>query len=175
MCRMNRGSRRRSGRAVAKSSGGRIIGKFAGPGPPARGRLCQRTVRRRRPQQPHELGGVEPVAAHHYAVEQQYRDVEAVAAPENRIGINVDELERRQNEPAGEHGELLCHGLAQLAVMALDQREARGRSRLRGHRRQRRVAAGVVPTAGGAGSSALTWVAKKRTVAGGTSPTAVIL
>jgi hypothetical protein len=116
---------------VAKSSGGRNYREIRGFWPAGRGGLCQRTVRRRWPQQPRELGGVEPVAAHHYAVEQQYRDVEAVATPEKRIGINVDELERRQNEPAGEHGELLCHGLAQLAVMALHQREARGRNRLR--------------------------------------------
>lgn len=109
------------------------------------------------------------MAAHDRAVEQQHRDVEAMTAPENGIGIDVDELEGRQRERTGERGEILRHDLAQLAVVALHQRQARGRGRLRWHGLQRRVAAGIVAC------SALTWVAMKRTVAGGTSPTAVIL
>lgn len=116
------------------------------------------------PQQPHELEPVETVAAHERAVQQQHRHIESVAALQLLIRVDVDNLDRRQRHAGTEDGELAEHLLTQCAVVTLHDGKTRG-----GHRRQR---VGV-PTA--TGPWACTCVAMNCTVAGGTSPTAVIL
>src|SRR5580765_219124 len=119
---------------------------------------------RARLKQPFELVPVEAVAAHHRAVQQQHRDLEAVAPQQLRVRIHVQHLNRRQRALTGEPAELGEHLLAELAVVPVHDGEARGRHRLQRPRAPR-----------GAGPWAFTWVAMNCTVAGGTSPTAVIL
>lgn len=154
MCRMNWNDRCVP-RIARHLSGGRIIGKF-GPS----GALSGRD----RPQQSGELGWIQAVAAYHRAAEQQYRNVQAVAAAQQRIAVDVDDLERRQGERSPEQRELVQHLLAQLAVAPPDERQRPIRGRTHGWRDPSAV-----------GVCAFTCEAMKRTVAGGTSPTAVTL
>ena len=124
-----------------------------------------------------QLGRIQPMAADHGAVQQQHRHVQAVAAGQLRVGVDVHELDGRQRQRlrAAEQLELREHLLAQPAAFAVQQRRAAARvpRRAAGRRsaarrcgrcceRQRRDRS--APTS-----------AMDRTVSGGTSPTAVTL
>src|SRR5579864_8940739 len=97
-----------------------------------------------------------------------------MAARELRIGVDVQELERRQVHGAGEHRELPAHLLAQFALAACQERQAWRRCR-RCHCTVRAQSDPRQSTAGVGAGAPRSWVAKKRTVAAGTSPTAVTL
>src|SRR5579863_1796091 len=71
---------------------------------------------RRLLQQPPEFRPIETVAADDRAVQQQHRYVEAVAALELWIRIDVERFERRQRDAAAENPELGEHLLAQRTV-----------------------------------------------------------
>ena len=87
-----------------------------------------------------------------------------MAPQQLRVRIHVQHLKRWQRALAGETGEFSEHLIAELAVVPVHDGEARGRHRLQRPRAPR-----------GAAPWAFTWVAMNCTVAGGTSPTAVIL
>src|SRR5579871_5917118 len=71
---------------------------------------------RRLLQQPPEFRPIETVAAHDRAVQQQYRYVEAVAALELGVCIDVERFERWQRDAAAENPEVGEHLLAQRTV-----------------------------------------------------------
>ena len=73
-----------------------------------------------------QLVGVEAVAADHAAVEEQNGDIEAVAALEDGIAVDVDNVDRRQGRGATEGVELAQHLVAEVAVLAMDDGEAWG-------------------------------------------------
>ena len=72
-------------------------------------------------QQPQELGRIEPVAAHHGAIEQQYRHVEPMAPVELGVAIDVDDFDRRQRDAAAQSLELREHFLTQLTARSLHE------------------------------------------------------
>ena len=53
-------------------------------------------------QEPAKLGGIEMVPAHHGAIEEQHRDMQAVPALELGIAVDVHDLERRKSERTAE-------------------------------------------------------------------------
>ena len=63
------------------------------------------------------------MAADHRAVEEQYRDIEAVAASEDRIGVDVHHFDRRQRHAPTERLQLREHLLAEVAVAPMDYGE----------------------------------------------------
>ena len=109
------------------------------------------------------------MAAHHFAVEQQHRNVHTVAAQKLGVSVHIEHLDRRQRQRAREAMQLYEHVLAELAVAPLHDAQAVECLRL-----IRRGQCPGEPTASG-GSDLFTDEAMKRTVAGGTSPTAVTL
>ena len=66
--------------------------------------------------------------ADHRAIEEQHRHIEAVAAPEDRIGVDVHDLERRQRHASPEGLQLCQHLLAEVAVSPVDYGEDGGPS-----------------------------------------------
>ena len=114
----------------------------------------------RRAQQPRQLFPVQVVAADDHAIQQQHRHIEAVTATQLRVRIDVDYLEGRQRQRTAERGEVREHLITQLTVAPMHDREPPGEHAQR---------------PGAVASCAFSWLAMKRTVAGGTSPTAVIL
>ena len=95
--------------------------------------------------------------------------MQAVAAQELRIGIHIEHVDGRQRDAAREHRKLGEELFTQLAVAPLH--DAQTSKLLRSIRRDQ---CPVAPTGSGA-SDLFTDEAMKRTVAGGTSPTAVTL
>src|SRR5580658_11212882 len=78
------------------------------------------------PQQPDKLLRIEPVAADDTAVEQQHRHVEPVAARQLRVAVDIEHLDGWQLDLAAERGELREHLLAQLALLAVHDRDSCG-------------------------------------------------
>ena len=118
------------------------------------------------------------MAADHRAVEEQHRHIEAVAAPENRIGVDVHHFDRRQWHASPERLQLGEHLLAEVAVAPVDYSEDGALQCRGGVRANGPPGSGASEAGGGADPdafSAFTAAAMKRTVCGGTSPTAVTL
>jgi hypothetical protein len=94
------------------------------------------------------------------AIQEQHRHIEAVPALQNGVAVDVDHFDGRKRSRASQRMQLAQHLVAQLTVVAMDDRQAR-----------RQIAQwwGPLPT------PAWTELAMKRTVCGGTSPTAVTL
>jgi hypothetical protein len=63
------------------------------------------------------------MTAHHGAIEQQHRNVEAVAPRQLRVRIYVHEVQGRQAAAVAERLQLGKHFLAQAAVFTVKQRE----------------------------------------------------
>jgi len=117
-------------------------------------------------QESRELLRIEPVAAHHSAIEQQHRDMKAVPAGQLRVGIDINEFQGRQRQGLPKALKLRQHFLAKPAVFAMEQGQTRVH-RQRGGGPWRDIAP--------RGGADLTEFAMARTVSGGTSPTAVTL
>ena len=64
--------------------------------------------------------------ADHRTIEEQHRHIEAVAAPEERIGVDVHHLDRRQRHAPPEGLQLRQHLLAEVAVSPVDYGEDGG-------------------------------------------------
>ena len=113
-------------------------------------------------QEPPELLYVEPVAADHRAVEQQDRDIQAVAAEQLGIPVDVHDGQGRQPQGSPQGLQLGHHLVAQVTALPVNHRQLglRGRYQCFG-------------AAIGAGPCEEKELAIERTVAGGTSPTAV--
>jgi len=77
-------------------------------------------------QQSLQLVRVEAVAADYAAVEQQHGDIEAVAALEDGVAVDIDNVDGRQGCGAAEGVELAQHLVAEVAVLTMDDREAWG-------------------------------------------------
>ncbi len=107
--------------------------------------------------QPTQLVRVQPVPAHDGAVEEEDGDVEPVAAQQLRVGIDVDDVQGREGQGATQSLELQDHFVTQVAPLAVHDRQT-------GRHWDQCLA-----------PCALSEFAMKRTVAGGTSPTAVTL
>ena len=103
--------------------------------------------------------------AHYGAIEEQYRDIQAIAAQKLRVGIDVHDTDRRQRDSAPEGLELGHHLIAQVAILPVHHRQS-GLSRMRPRAQWR----GPLTAVGPCEENEL---AIERTVAGGTSPTAV--
>jgi hypothetical protein len=80
------------------------------------------------PQQALQLGDIQTMTANDAAVEKEDRDVQAVATLQDGIAVDVDDFDGRQSRRASQCVELGQHLIAQLAVVAMDDRENR-----RGH------------------------------------------
>jgi hypothetical protein len=78
------------------------------------------------PQQPLELRAVEAVAADHRTIQEQHRDVQAMAAAQLRVGVHVEDLNRWQRLLAPEALKFSEHLLAQLALASLHESQLRG-------------------------------------------------
>ena len=117
--------------------------------------------------------------ADYRAVEEQHRHMEAMAALEDRVAVHVDHFDRRQRHRPPESLQLSEHLLAEVAVAPMDYGED-GDVFQCGGGEWANGPPGSGSSEGGGGAesddfSALTESAMKRTVAGGTSPTAVTL
>ena len=128
----------------------------------------------RHTKEPLELVGVQPVTANHGAVEEQNRDVQAIAPDKLRIGVHVHDLDGRQPDSAPEGFQLGHHFIAQIAVLPVHHRQPGlgwpilgGRSPVQSRQAQWR---GPLT---GLGPCVENELAIDRTVSGGTSPTAV--
>lgn len=82
-------------------------------------------------QQPLQLLPIQPVPAHHRAIQEQHGNVKAVAPRQHRVAIHVDDIDGRQRELAPERGELREHLIAQVAALAVDDGQPRGAAALR--------------------------------------------
>ena len=67
---------------------------------------------------------IQPVAAHHRAVQQQHRHVQTMAALQIRVGIHVDSVKRRQRMAPGQGRQFRRHLVTQFAVLAMQEGEA---------------------------------------------------
>lgn len=109
--------------------------------------------------------------ADHHAIEEQYRYIKTIAARKVRISVHVDDIDCGQCHRGPKRGKIGEHVFAQLALAPMHDGQAR------------QAAAGIktrrCQCPGGAtdnaGSDLVTDEAMNRTVAGGTSPTAVTL
>jgi hypothetical protein len=59
-----------------------------------------------------------------YAIQQQHRDVEPVAARKRRVGIHVDPFQRRQDQLGTQLGKFRGKLLAELAIRSRQQLQA---------------------------------------------------
>ena len=107
--------------------------------------------------QPTQLVRVQAVPAHDSAVEQEDGDVEPVAAPQVRVGVDVEDVDGGQGQGAPQSLQLQDHFVTQIAPLAVHDRQT-----------GRHLSQCLAPCA-------FSEFAMKRTVAGGTSPTAVTL
>lgn len=119
------------------------------------------------------------MAADHRAVEEQHRHVVAMAPFEDWITVHIHHFDRGQRHRPPELPQLREHLLAEVAVAPMDHGE-NGRLFQRGGGECANGPPGSGAREGGGGTesvafSALTESAMKRTVCGGTSPTAVTL
>jgi len=73
-----------------------------------------------------QLLRVEAVAGDYAAIEEQHGDIEAVAALEDGVAVDIDNVDGRQGCGAAEGVELAQHLVAEVAVLAMDDREAWG-------------------------------------------------
>jgi len=78
-------------------------------------------------QQASQLGFIQPVPADDRPVDEQYRHVQTVTPPQQRVAVYVQNLEWRERQGAGETRDGGMHLLAQLAVAAPEEREPRRR------------------------------------------------
>jgi hypothetical protein len=128
-------------------------------------------------QQALQLPDVQPMAADHRAIEEQHRHIEREPSLEDGIGIHIDCFDRRQRHFPAESPQLLEHLLAEVALAPVNYGEnggcfqCGGGAWANGPPGSGAIAAG----AGGGSDVSLTESAMKRTVCGGTSPTAVTL
>jgi len=74
-------------------------------------------------QEPQELVGVQPVTAHNRAIKEQDWDVQAMAADQLRIGIDVHDSDGGQLDPSPESFQLIDHLVAQSAVLPVHHRQ----------------------------------------------------
>ena len=58
------------------------------------------------------------------AVEQKYGNIEAVAALEDGVAVDIDDIDGRKGCGAAEGVELTQHLVAEVTVLAMDDREA---------------------------------------------------
>jgi len=74
-------------------------------------------------QEPQELVGVQPVTAHNGAVEEQDRDIQAMAADQLRVRIDVHDGDGGQLGLSPEGFQLGNHLVAQFAVLPVHHRQ----------------------------------------------------
>ena len=60
----------------------------------------------------------------HTAIQEQHRDVEAVPALQNGVAIDVDHFDGRKRGRTSQRMQLAQHLVAQLTVVAMDDRES---------------------------------------------------
>jgi hypothetical protein len=82
------------------------------------------------PQQSLELGRVETVAADNASIDEEYRDVESVAALQYGVAVDIDNIDGREWSRAAKSAQLGQHLVAQLTVVAMDDCQTQG---VRGH------------------------------------------
>jgi hypothetical protein len=104
-----------------------------------------------------QLVGVQAVPAHDGAVEEKDGDVDPVAAQQLGVGIDIHDVDGREGQGAPHGLQLQNHFVTQIAPLAVHDRQT-----------GRHWSQCLAPCA-------LREFAMKRTVAGGTSPTAVTL
>ena len=63
------------------------------------------------PQRAQQLGLIEPNTAHGDVVEQQDRNLQAVTPLQLRIGVDIEQPDRRQRTPRTQRFELIEHGV----------------------------------------------------------------
>jgi 23S rRNA G2445 N2-methylase RlmL len=114
-----------------------------------------------RGENPQQFSGIQPMAAHDGAIQEQHRDIQSIAALQFRVGIDIHHLQGRQWRFTSQPGELRHHLVAQLAVLTMHEGEAHPY---------------FGPWAGSAAADRFINASMmKRTVAGGTSPRATNL
>jgi hypothetical protein len=148
---------------------------FSGNGGPAL-RRPRRAAALRHTKEPLQLVGVQPVPANHRTVEEQDWNVQAMAADKLRIGVHVHDMDGGQADPAPEGFQLADHLIAQIAVLPVHHRQSGlgGPNSVADRAARRRQAQWCGPLTGlGLGPCVENEAAMERTVAGGTSPTAV--
>jgi hypothetical protein len=110
---------------------------------------------------PQQFSGIQPLAAHDAAIQEQHRHIQSVAALQFRVRIDIHHLQGRQWRLPRQPPELRHHLVAQLAVLAMHYGEAHPY---------------FGPCVGSGGADRFISAAMmKRTVAGGTSPKATNL
>lgn len=72
-----------------------------------------------------QLVRIQTMFANDSAVQEKHRDVEAMAASQGRIAIDVDYVDWREGERAAERMQLPQHLVAELTVVTMNNREAR--------------------------------------------------
>ncbi len=77
------------------------------------------------PQEAPQLVRIQPMFANDSAVQEKDRDVEAMAASQGRIAIDVDYVDGREGERAPERMQLPQHLVAELTVVTMNNRESR--------------------------------------------------
>ena len=74
-------------------------------------------------QEPQELVGVQPVTADNRAVEEQNGDVQAMAAEQLRIGVDIHDGDGGQLYPSPKSFQLSNHLVAQITVLPVHHRQ----------------------------------------------------
>ena len=64
------------------------------------------------------------MAADNAAVEQEHGNIEAVTALEDGVAVDIDDIDGRKGCGAAEGVELTQHLVAEVTVLAMDDREA---------------------------------------------------
>jgi len=82
------------------------------------------------PQQALQLRSVEAVPADNASIEQENGYVESVAALQDRVAVDIDDVYGRECGRSGQCAQLGQHLVAQLTVVAMDDCQTQG---VRGH------------------------------------------
>ena len=76
-----------------------------------------------RPQEPFQFRSIQAVTADDTAIQEQHRDIEAVTALQHGVAVDIDDVDRREGGRASQRVQLAQHLIAQLTVVAMDDRE----------------------------------------------------
>lgn len=76
------------------------------------------------PQQPLELLGIQPMTANNGTVQEQDRNVESMTALQNRVAVDIDDLNRRERNDAPKRPQLAQHLVAKLTVVPMHDCES---------------------------------------------------
>ena len=72
-----------------------------------------------------QLRSVQAVATDDATIQEQHRDIQSVAALQNGVTVDIDDLDRGQRGRATERFQLAQHLVAQLTVVAVNDLQAR--------------------------------------------------